>query len=659
MAAHGTHGMSTEGRGFRKDVFRIKEGRASWQCPTIRAGLGPRMSGGPGVWLLALLCSSTGCGDSADHEQTAPEGHSPNSHSVVHSTDASSSDHETEGADGSLPTLPGESKPRAAKIQQLSPTSDGWDTEVLHDQAKQQLKVLAHGIEPGAKLPFESLVGLEFRWEEDRESAGGKSEGRWLRVESPEPYLGTEKGPGALQAALQHWWEPFAGSADAHVYFKLITVEPAESSFATRVDYEASGTVESGRCQQNATWQVTWSYPEDSSAPRLLSIQVTAAEQVRSTSQGPLFTDATSAVLGNNASYQAQLVPSLDHWRGTLPAGLGLTVYGHEGLAIGDVNGDDRDDVLILQPGGLPHRLFVQQEDGTAMDRSAESGLDLIDPAHGALFIDLDQDGDQDLALAVGAGVALFSNDSTGVFTHVRRLAAADSLSLSAADYDRDGNLDLYVCCYTTPDGDVSVPIPYHDANNGHPNYLFRNLGGWHFEDVTEAAGLQVNNERFSFASSWEDFDNDGDPDLYVANDFGRNNLYRNDSGTFQDIAAEAGVEDISAGMSVTWGDYNNDGWMDLYVSNMFSSAGNRITFQRQFKTDVEGDVRAQFQRHARGNSLFENAGDGTFRDVSVAAGVTMGRWAWGSKFLDFNNDGREDLLVANGFITNEEKHDL
>ncbi len=87
-------------------------------------------------------------------------------------------------------------------------------------------------------------------------------------------------------------------------------------------------------------------------------------------------------------------------------------------------------------------------------------------------------------------------------------------------------------------------------------------------------------------AASWEDYDQDGDLDLYVANDFGRNNLYRNDDGQFVDVAAEAGVEDISAGMSVSWGDYNNDGQADLYVGNMFSSAGNRVTYQRQFSSD-------------------------------------------------------------------------
>ena len=97
---------------------------------------------------------------------------------------------------------------------------------------------------------------------------------------------------------------------------------------------------------------------------------------------------------------------------------------------------------------------------------------------------------------------------------------------------------------------------------------------------------------------------------------------------------------------------------MDLYVSNMFSAAGNRITYQRQFKSDADASVREHFQRMARGNTLFLNTGTG-FRDVSEQAGVTMGRWSWGSRFADVNGDGWSDLIVANGFISTEDTGDL
>ena len=238
-------------------------------------------------------------------------------------------------------------------------------------------------------------------------------------------------------------------------------------------------------------------------------------------------------------------------------------------------------------------------------------------------------------------------------------------MTLAAADYDNDGDLDLYAGCYAARAATqlVGRPVPYHDANNGARNALLRNDGRAQFTNVTRQVGLDENNRRFTMACAWEDFDNDGDLDLYVANDFGRNNLYRNDGGTFHDVAAELGVEDLSAGMSVSWGDANRDGLMDLYVSNMWSSAGNRVAYQRRF-LGGHGDeqTRADFQRHARGNSLFLNrttSPSGGFDDVSEAAAVTLGRWAWSSRFADINNDGWEDLLVANGYITQDDTGDL
>ena len=88
-------------------------------------------------------------------------------------------------------------------------------------------------------------------------------------------------------------------------------------------------------------------------------------------------------------------------------------------------------------------------------------------------------------------------------------------------------------------------------------------------------------------------------------------------------------------------------------------SAGKRTTYQRRFKSDIDTETLGQYRRHARGNSLFENLGDGTFRDVSVDAEVTMARWAWSSKFVDINNDGFEDIYAINGYVTNEDSHDL
>jgi len=183
--------------------------------------------------------------------------------------------------------------------------------------------------------------------------------------------------------------------------------------------------------------------------------------------------------------------------------------------------------------------------------------------------------------------------------------------------------------------------------------------GDWNFVDATQESGLDQNNRRYTFAASWEDYDNDGDPDLYVANDFGRNCLYRNelspDGGrTFKDVAAEAGAEDQASGMSCSWGDYDRDGRMDLYIANMWSSAGQRITSQPKFRPDLPADHRQAHQRFSIGSTLLRNAGVGGFDDVSEESGVMMGRWAWASPFVDLNNDGWEDLFVANGYISGQ-----
>jgi hypothetical protein len=385
------------------------------------------------------------------------------------------------------------------------------------------------------------------------------------------------------------------------------------------------------------------------------------------TASSPRFTDVTAKALGHNTSYRHQLALGLDAWRNALDEASGVDVYGHNGIAVGDYNGDGLEDLYVCQPAGLPNRLYRNNGDGTFDDVSAAAGVDVLDSSTMALFADFDNDKDQDLLVVAGARLLLFRNDGKGKFA-IREnagfaMSGATLTSAALADIDRDGDLDVYVCAYDfwTPGTTYDAPTPYYDATNGPPNFLYRNRGDGTFEDITAASGMNANNNRFSFAASWADYDKDSWPDLYVANDFGRNNLYRNrGDGTFEDVAAKAGVEDLGAGMSASWGDYDGDGWLDLYVSNMWSSAGQRLTFNPAF-AGVAGDagVRAAFQRQARGNSLFRNKGDGTFEDVTLQAGVEFGRWAWASSLFDYDNDGRPDIFVTNGYVTGPDTHDL
>ena len=111
--------------------------------------------------------------------------------------------------------------------------------------------------------------------------------------------------------------------------------------------------------------------------------------------------------------------------------------------------------------------------------------------------------------------------------------------------------------------------------------------------------------------------------------------------------------------MSAAWADFNRDGHRDLYIGNMFSAAGRRVTYQRKFLANRSSTNASDIQRMARGNTLFMAHESGSFNDVSQAAAVTMGRWSWGAKPVDLNNDGYEDVVVANGYFTNTKTDDL
>ncbi|MCB1032915.1 MAG: VCBS repeat-containing protein [Acidobacteria bacterium] len=551
----------------------------------------------------------------------------------------------------------------AYKLDRLDAAKDGWDTEVLQQQAQSQLKALVAlllqpaVIEAGSleELATEDVSGDELRPRALELVLARKDlEVRRLRDDGAPP--ARFEGRSGLARSLEELRRPYDDPTHLVEHLKLIRIDREDRDATTEIRFEGFGPAAGRPLQLTSYWQVRWLVPEDGPL-RISGLEVASFDEVLGPAGGEtLFADRTRRILGAEPCFEAQLLPGKRYWAGHLDVALGADILGHHGLAVGDVNGDGREDVYLAQAGGLPNKLLVQQEDGTVRDTAAAAGVDYLDKTTSALFVDFDNDGDQDLVTAAGP-LIFHVNDGTGRFRVATALQTFLAMSLAAADYDGDGDLDLYVTRYSPPE--ETAPIPYHDAENGLPNVLLRNDGEFRFRDATEETGLSENNRRFSFAASWEDYDGDGDPDLYVANDFGRNNLYRNDGGRFRDVAGQAGVEDISAGMSVAWGDYDGDGDWDLYVSNMFSSAGNRIAYQRQFQEQAAQGVRGAFQRHARGNSLFTNAGDGTFRDVSVDAGVTMARWAWASKFVDFDNDGREDLYAVNGYVTNDDADDL
>jgi len=432
----------------------------------------------------------------------------------------------------------------------------------------------------------------------------------------------------------------------------------------------SKGFSEKEGLEQHMTWKTQWDC-KDSEPATMTSIQLIDMERFIPSANDPLYVECTPSIFENASCYQTQFLIGQKEFDRFLPLRRGLDWAGLRGFGLGDANGDGLEDLYICEQPGIPNKLLLQQPNGQLVDVSEQWKMNWIDDARSALFADLDNDGDQDLAVGFFGGVALFRNDSNSGFTLRSVLPTSESvMHLSGADFDMDGRLDLYVCAYN-PDEllqDRVAPLPVgvgiehrlYDSDAGGANSLFRNAiqdDHWEFEDVTEQTGLNHNNSRFSFASSWEDFDNDGDQDLYVANDFGRNCLYRNEWSSdglpsFTDVAHELNAEDQASGMSVSWGDYNRDGMMDLHIGNMWSSAGLRIIPKSEFNPGIPSDIRDAYHRFALGNSLLMNQGVNGFTDTSEQAGIRVGRWAWASPFVDFNNDGWEDLFVANGYIT-------
>ena len=395
----------------------------------------------------------------------------------------------------------------------------------------------------------------------------------------------------------------------------------------------------------------------------------------------PYFRDVTGHLFGGVSSFREQLIPGNPYWRARLDSACGIDVFGNQGIAAADIDGDGIDEIYVCQPGGLPNRLFKIRPDGTAEDITARSGLGVLDETTCALFADFRNASRQDAVVLRASGPLLFLNQGDGTFVEqadafeFKTTPQGSFTGMAAADFDRDGRLDLYLCCYSyfQSEDQYQYPAPYPDARNGPPNFLFRNrvalqangkvdglamrAPGIRFEDVTDETGMNHHNDRFSFAPAWCDFDGDGWPDLYVANDFGRGNLYRNRNGHFHDEADRAGLGGAGPGMSASWFDYDGDGRPDLYVSDMWTAPGQRIVHDPAFQP--AGRDREAFRRHTKGNCLYRNKGDGTFEETSAREDVEMGRWAWGSGGFDWDLDGTPEILVSTGMVTNRSEKDL
>jgi tetratricopeptide (TPR) repeat protein len=517
-------------------------------------------------------------------------------------------------------------------------------------------KVIAEFVDPKVEAtPFVPAQELPLR------SEGG------IRVLRRKFSPRTESGRDRLLEQLRIYFSPISTLKTAE--FQVVGLEElpgTEGKFRVDIRYDLVGSRSEGGIEERiGNWKTLWSQ-KPRGTWRVLRWE--GSEEILSSTRKPAFNDVTQQALGSNESYRSQMLRGVDYWRTVLDGACGIEVYGNNGVAAGDFDNDGWDDLYVCQPSGLPNRLYRNRGDGTLEDVSEKAGVDVLDATACALFADFENKGLQDLLVVCANGPLLFLNQGGGKFSLKRNAfkfvqpPQGTFTHAAVADYDNDGRLDIYFCLYSYYLGldQYHYPAPYFDARNGPPNFLFHNTGNGTFEDRTQASGLNVENDRYSFACAWGDFQANGRSDLYVANDFGRSNLYRNNGdGTFTAVSEDAQVNDVGAGMSACWTDLDNDGKQDIYVANMWSAAGQRVSQQKRFHEKDPEDIRALYRQHARGNSLYRNLGNGTFENISERTGVGMGRWAWSSDAWDFDHDGYPDIYIANGYISGPETVDL
>ncbi|MEM6567003.1 MAG: VCBS repeat-containing protein [Planctomycetota bacterium] len=529
-----------------------------------------------------------------------------------------------------------------------------WSTdevEAFADARKDWVHALAEWIATGDAPPFDAEAAQVAAPVGGAETRIGE-----VRVVRSTADGADDRGcaPEALRQRLLGALAVEETGAAATTHTKVIAVEADGDRPALLVRVEVGGD----DWQVIARVRARFARSDEENDWRCDGLDVERWERVRGVPE--LFVERTAGVFASAPDAARLLGVGSDRWAQRLDDPALSAWFGHQGLAAGDVNGDGRLDLYVAMPSGLPNLLLVQQPDGTVRDVAGEVGLAWLDDTKGVLLVDVDADGHLDAVSALGHVLVVQRGDGAGAFAIAGFCVAPDEApfyGIAAADVDADGDLDLYGARYVRTHYADTVPVPLHDARNGPSNHLFRNDGD-RFADVTGAIGLASGGGRFSLQGVFTDVDGDRDPDLYVVNDFGRNQLFVLEDGRYRDRAAEYGVEDQGAGMGASFADFDQDGDLDLYVSNMYSSAGRRVAAQAAFGADRSADDLAGIRRLSLGNSLLVREGEG-FVDRSEHAGVRMGRWAWGAVFCDLDADGYDDLLSPAGFLTGPKPGDL
>lgn len=336
--------------------------------------------------------------------------------------------------------------------------------------------------------------------------------------------------------------------------------------------------------------------------------------------------------------------------------------FGGAGVAAGDFDSDGDADLLILS--GLGNLLYRNNRDGSFTDITDQSGINwkgsdgLPGEPRQPLVADLDNDGDQDVIITyVNDPHRVFRNDGNGRFEDVSDQASLGGAGLVAGpatllDIDNDGLLDLYVTYFGNYLEGV-LPTLARINNNGSPNRLFKNEGGFKFKEITDRSG--VDDTGWGQTAGHADFDGDGRQDLFAGNDFGVNRYLRNNGdNTFTDVGPELGLNKPSYTMGMALTDLNDDGHVDVYISNIVTMNKDQSYVLPDAGTPMVLDPdKLANQRVVEANDLFVSGRSGSGVQYSLSDAVGRGYsstgWSWGALFFDADLDGDEDLYVLNG----------
>jgi hypothetical protein len=328
------------------------------------------------------------------------------------------------------------------------------------------------------------------------------------------------------------------------------------------------------------------------------------------------------------------------------------------GVAIGDYDGDGRPDIFVVtKTNGC--RLFRNLGGYKFEDVTEKAGVGATPGVwnQGATFVDINNSGRLDIYVCrFNAPNLLFINQGDGTFkemAHAYGLDVTDASGMAAfCDYDRDGWLDVFV---------QTNVLNYAEHPEGQRNYLFHNNHDGTFTNVTDRAG--ISGEAHGHSAAWWDYDGDGWPDLYVANDFAKPDvLYHNNrDGTFTNVIDQVVPHTPFSSMGSDLGDVNNDGLVDLLVTDMAATTheqdqrGMADSRSRTTEDDAHPGRAPQYER----NALYINTGTGRFLEAAHLAGLAATDWTWSPRFEDLDNDGRLDLFVTNGMHRESTNLDL